>query len=84
MKSVHRVVQAIAQAGEKGLTVQEVIEKARISGVPAYKMLKADHLQGEYAARFLRTTKVGRNQVVDVTPEGRQLASLIRAGKVPI
>jgi len=83
MKSVHRVVLALAKADRKGFTVQEVVEKARISAVPAYKMLKDDQPQGAYAARFLRTTKIGRSQVVDLTREGRHLASLIRAGEVP-
>jgi hypothetical protein len=83
MKSVHRVVVAVAAAGGKGLTVQELVKRARISTVPAYKMLKDDHPQGAYAARFLRTTKIGRSQVVDLTREGHHLASLIRAGKVP-
>lgn len=83
MKSVHRVVDALGKAGGRGLTVQEICERARISPVPAYKLLKEDTPAGAYAARYVRATKVGRSQVVDLTADGRRLASLIRAGDVP-
>lgn len=82
-KSVHRVIDAIGRAGGRGLTVAEIQDKARISAVPVYKMLKDDTPQGRYAGRYLRTTRLGRSQVVDLTTEGRKLASLIRADKIP-
>jgi len=82
-KSVHRVVAAIAKAGGKGLTIQEVIEKARVSSPPLYKMVKTDNPQGKYAAKHIRTTKMGRSTIVDLKAEGRKLASLVRAGQVP-
>jgi len=81
LRTVHRVVLELGK--EDGLTVQELHERSRISLPALYKVLKADQPQGEYASKYIRTTKVGRSQVLDLSPEGKLLASLIRAKKVP-
>lgn len=80
--TVHRAIVTLDKAGGKGLTVQELHERSGLSLVPLYNMLKEGTV-GEYASRHIHVTKLGRSQVLDLTAEGRRLASLIRAGKVP-
>jgi len=81
LRTVHRVVLELAK--EDGLTVQELHERSRISLPALYKTLKDDQPQGQYAAKYIQSTKMGRSQILDLNPEGKLLASLIRAGKVP-
>jgi len=81
LRTVHRVVLELSK--EDGLGVKELHERSQISLPALYKVLKDDQPQGEYASKYIRATKVGRSQVLDLTSEGKLLASLIRAKKVP-
>lgn len=83
LKTVHRAIAAIDSSGGRGVTIQDLNEKTGISLPPLYKMINPEEETGEYASKFLRVTKIGRTQVIDLTSEGRHLASLVRAGKVP-
>lgn len=83
LKTVHRVVAELDKAGRKGLTVQEIQDRTGLSLAPLYNLLKADQPQGRYASKYISATKVGRSQVLDLSTDGRYLASLIRADKVP-
>lgn len=84
-KSAHRFLVAAASLVERGPapTLGEVAEKAKLSGPPIAKLANAKTPAGRYIQPLIHVEKKGRSKVIDVTPLGRKVASLVRAGKLP-
>lgn len=84
-KSAHRFLVAAASLVNRGPApmLGEVAEKAKLSGPPVAKIANPKTPAGKYIAPLIRVEKRGRTKVVDVTPLGRKVASLVRAGKLP-
>lgn len=84
-KTAHRFLVAAASLVERGPapSLGEVAEKARMSGPPVAKIANSDTAVGKYLAPLIHVEKKGRSKIVDVTPLGRKVASLVRAGKLP-
>jgi len=85
VRTVHRMVKAVEEITRhgKGATAQEIADKGRIALPTVYNTMKDDSPAAAYMNRVFLFTKMGRTRVVDLTKEGRYLASLIRAGKIP-
>lgn len=85
VRTVHRMVKAVDELTRdgRGATAQEISDHGRIALPTVYNALREDSPAADYVARLFLSTKMGRSRVVDLTQEGRYLASLIRANKVP-
>lgn len=85
LKTAHRVAVAIHELTEARRTpnVDNITAKARTSRPPIYNIADPETPAGQYMAPYIVSQKIGREIVLDLTPKGRQLVSLIRAGKVP-
>jgi hypothetical protein len=86
VKSAHRLVHEIAKRGERGRVVlaSELVSETGLSAPTVGRLLREGDPAYEYLKRFVRVSPHGRTKAIDLTSEGRVLASRIRAGAAPI
>ncbi len=86
VKSAHRLVLEVAKRAESGRAVlaSELIGAAGLSAPTIGRLLREGEPGNDYIRPFLRLTPQGRTKAIDLTSEGRILASKIRAGVVPL
>ncbi len=86
VKSAHKIVERVAEKGIGGRAVMasELIAGGDLSAPTVGRLLKEGEPGSGYLARFVRATPHGRTKALDLTEEGRILASRIRAGTVPV
>ncbi|MHB8633837.1 MAG: hypothetical protein ACYDBQ_07735 [Thermoplasmatota archaeon] len=85
VKSAHRIVLEVAKRGESGRAVMasELVGEMGLSAPTVGRLLRPGDPGHSYLNRFIRITPDGRTKSLDLTSEGRILASRIRAGVVP-
>lgn len=85
VKSAHRVVQEVAKRGVSGRAVlaADLVGSIGLSAPTLGRLLRDGEHAHDYLSRYIRVTPHGRTKALDLTPEGRMLASKIRAGAVP-
>ena len=85
LKTTHRILMGVYDSTQRGFaaTAKDVQDRTHISLVPIYNVMKPDTPTGKYASKYLLVGDQGRNKTLDLTPEGKHLVSLMRAGKVP-
>lgn len=85
LRTVHRMVQAVEALTAKGpaASPQEIAEKARLNPASVYGAIKPGNPAEDYVKHLFLVGKHGRSYHLDLTKQGRYVASLIRAGKVP-
>lgn len=85
VKSAHRIVLEVAKRGESGRAVlaSELVGEMGLSAPTVGRLLREGDPGNAYLGRFIRITPDGRTKSLDLTSEGRMLASRIRAGVVP-
>lgn len=85
IKSAHRVVLEVAKKGESGRPVlaSELVGEMGLSAPTVGRLLREGDPGNSYISRYVRIQPDGRTKSLDLTSEGRILASRIRAGVVP-
>lgn len=85
VKSAHRVVTEVAKRGVSGRPVlaSELVGSIGLSAPTLGRLLRDGEQAYDYLSRYIRVSPNGRTKALDLTPEGRMLASQIRAGTVP-
>ena len=85
VKSAHRVVTEVAKRGASGRAVlaSELVGSIGLSAPTIGRLLRGGEAAHDYLAQYVRVAPQGRTKALDLTPEGRMLASKIRAGVVP-
>ncbi len=85
VKSAHRVVQEIAKRGMSGRAVlaADLVGSIGLSAPTLGRLLRDGEPANRYLSDYVIVTPHGRTKALDLTPEGRMLASKIRAGVVP-
>lgn len=85
IKSAHRVVMEVAKRGVGGRAVlaSDLVGSIGLSAPTVGRLLKDGDPGYDYLKPYVTVTPHGRTKAVDLTPEGRILASKIRAGSVP-
>lgn len=86
IKSAHRLVLEVARRGESGRAVlaSELVGAMGLSAPTIGRLLRDGDPGAAYLGRFLSSAANGRTKALDLKPEGRLLASKIRAGVVPV
>lgn len=86
VKSAHRLVQEVARRGERGRVVlaADLVSDGGLSAPTIGRLLREGNAGAEYLRRYVVVRPHGRTKALDLTPEGRLLASRIRAGAVPV
>jgi hypothetical protein len=86
IKSAHRLILEVARRGESGRAVlaSELVGAMGLSAPTIGRLLREGDPGADYIARFVNTSANGRTKAIDLKPEGRLLASKIRAGVVPV
>lgn len=85
IKSAHRVVSEVAKRGVSGREVlaSELVGSIGLSAPTLGRLLRDGEQGFDYLSQFVRVTPSGRTKALDLTADGRLLASQIRAGTVP-
>ncbi len=85
VKSAHRVIQEVARRGASGRAVlaADLVGSIGLSAPTLGRLLRDGEPAHDYLAPYVIVTPHGRTKALDLTPEGRVLASKIRAGVVP-
>ena len=85
VKSAHRIILEVAKRGESGRAVlaSELVGAMGLSAPTVGRLLRPGEPGSDYLAQFIRVSPEGRTKAIDLTNEGRLLASKIRAGVVP-
>lgn len=85
VKSAHRVISEIAHRGQNGRPVlaAELIQDGLISAPTMSRLMRRGEPAGDYMSPYIQISPEGRTKALDLTPQGRVLASRIRAGIVP-
>lgn len=84
VRTCHEILEALLLLGVHGRAVP-VGDLHRVRGIPQqrlYKALDPDSPTYAYLERFIRDLKSHGKRLLDLTAEGRQLASMIRSGEV--
>lgn len=86
VKSAHRLVQEVARRSDRGRAVlaSDLILDGGLSAPTIGRLLREGNPGADYLARFVHISQHGRTKAIDLTPEGRVLASRIRAGVAPV
>ncbi len=85
VKSAHRIVNEVCKRSQSGRAVlaSELVGSIGLSAPTIGRLLRPGEQANEYLAQYLVVTPHGRTKALDLTPQGRMLASKIRAGVVP-
>lgn len=85
IKSAHRVVQEIARRGASGRAVlaADLVGSIGLSAPTLGRLLREGEPGHGYLQKYVMVAPHGRTKALDLTPEGRVMASKIRAGVVP-
>lgn len=85
IKSAHRIIKEIAKRGSSGRQVlaSELVGSIGLSAPTIGRLLREGEQAHDYLRRYVSVTPEGRTKALDLTPDGRVLASKIRAGTVP-
>ncbi|MGB1585573.1 MAG: hypothetical protein ACPHID_00820 [Thermoplasmatota archaeon] len=85
IKSAHRIIAEVAKRGSSGRQVlaSELVGAIGLSAPTIGRLLREGEEANAYLERYVTVTPSGRTKALDLTPEGRVLASKIRAGAVP-
>lgn len=85
IKSAHRIVLEVSKRGVGGRSVlaSDLVGSIGLSAPTVGRLLKDGDPGHEYLAPFVSISPHGRTKALDLTAEGRILASKIRAGSIP-
>ncbi len=85
VKSAHRVIMEVAKRGVSGRAVMasDLVGSIGLSAPTLGRLLRDGEAANGYLNRYVRVSPAGRTKALDLTTEGRMLASKIRAGVVP-
>ncbi|HLF15965.1 MAG TPA: hypothetical protein VI796_00830 [Candidatus Thermoplasmatota archaeon] len=86
VKSAHRLLLEVAKRAESGRAVlaSELVGAAGLSAPTIGRLLRDGEPGADYLRTYVRVTPEGRTKALDLTTEGRMLASKVRAGVVPV
>ncbi len=86
LKACHRLVDAVFLASVHGraVTTGDIVKSRKIAARTLYKLIDPDGPAWSYLEPYLHVYESGSKRVVDLTEEGRLLASQVRAGAVPV
>lgn len=85
VKSAHRVIQEVARRAQTGrlIMASDLIGASGLSAPTIGRLLREGDPAFEYLQKYVHVSQQGRTKALDLTREGRLLASKIRAGVVP-
>ncbi len=85
LKAAHRLVDAIFLLSVHGRapTTGDIIKSRKIAAPTLYKLLDPEGEPWHYLERYVKVWTSKNKRLLDLTPEGRVLASCVRAGEVP-
>ena len=85
IKSAHRIVNEVARRSQSGRVVlaSELVGSIGLSAPTIGRLLRDGEKANDYLSQYVVVSSHGRTKALDLTPEGRLLASKIRAGVVP-
>jgi hypothetical protein len=85
IKSAHRVIQEVSRRGTNGRAVlaADLVGSIGLSAPTLGRLLRKGESANEYLKNYIVVSPHGRTKALDLTPDGRVLASKIRAGVVP-
>lgn len=85
VKSAHRVILEVAKRGQTGREVlaSDLVGSVGLSAPTLGRLLRDEEEASQYLRQYVSIRPHGRTRALDLTPEGRVLASRIRANVVP-
>lgn len=85
VKSAHRIVLEVAKRGVGGRSVlaSDLVGSIGLSAPTVGRLLKDGDPGNDYLAPYINVIPHGRTKALDLTPEGRIMASKLRAGNIP-
>lgn len=86
VKTIHRMVQSVEELTRRGQPAvpQDVSDHSGLSLPTVYNALRDDSPAVRYVRELFLVGQAGRTRVLDLTAQGRRVASLIRAGRVKV
>lgn len=86
VKSAHRMILEISRRGESGRQVlaSDLVGAMGLSAPTIGRLLREGDPGNSYMSQYVRISPAGRTKALDLTSEGRMLASKIRAEAVPV